>query len=191
LTVPLQAIVFNLLSVGATWGIIVLACIPFGLSMDCHVFILSRIREHYDTFHNNNESVPVGLKSTGKIITGAALIMVMIFGAFSTGSLLALQQVGFGLAVAVLLDATIVRSVLVSSVMTLLGDRNWWLPGRLNWLPDVRIEGERPMPAGAQQDDRVAVKTWSDVLRPHRRCVGTYGPQAHIAQRHTCCSTSI
>jgi RND superfamily putative drug exporter len=185
LVVPLQAIVFNLLSVGATWGIMVLVfskgflrdffgfhaspvieawipillfCILFGLSMDYHVFILSRIREHYDISHNNSESVAVGLKSTGKIITGAALIMVVIFGAFSTGSLLALQQVGFGLAIAVLLDATIVRSVLVPSVMTLLGDLNWWLPGWLNWLPDVRIEGEAPTPAGAQQDDRVAVE---------------------------------
>jgi len=169
LIVPLQAIVFNLLSVSATWGLMVLVfskgfmrdyfgyhpspvieawipillfCILFGLSMDYHVFLLSRIREHYDLTHNNSESVAVGLKSTGKIITGAALIMVVIFGAFSSGSLLALQQLGFGLAVAVLLDATIVRTVLVPSVMTLLGDRNWWLPGWLRWLPDLRIEGK-------------------------------------------------
>lgn len=173
LIVPLQAIVFNLLSIGATWGILVLVfqkgylidlfgfhkspvieswipillfSILFGLSMDYHVFILSRIREHYDLSHNNSESVAVGLKATGKIITGAALIMVVIFGAFSTGSLLALQQLGFGLAVAVLFDATIVRSILVPSVMTLLGDKNWWLPSWLNWLPDLRIEGETPAP---------------------------------------------
>jgi RND superfamily putative drug exporter len=184
LVVPLQAIVFNLLSVGATWGIMVLVfskgflldffgfhaspvieswipillfCILFGLSMDYHVFILSRIREHYDISHNNSESVAVGLKSTGKIITGAALIMVVIFGAFSTGSLLALQQLGFGLAVAVLLDATIVRSVLVPSVMTLLGDRNWWLPGWLSWLPDLRIEGEVPAPTPALAQERELV----------------------------------
>lgn len=177
LIVPLQAIVFNLLSVGATWGIMVMVfskgvlrdffgfhaslvieswipiflfCILFGLSMDYHVFILSRIREHYDITHDNRESVAVGLRSTGKIITGAALIMVVVFGAFATGSMLALQQLGFGLAVAVLLDATIVRSVLVPSVMTLLGDRNWWLPGWLTWLPDLRIEGEPQAPTRAQ-----------------------------------------
>jgi len=171
LVVPLQAIIFNLLSVGATWGLMVLVfskgflrdffgyhpspiveswipillfCILFGLSMDYHVFLLSRIREHYDISHDNRESVAVGLKSTGKIITGAALIMVVIFGAFSTGSLLALQQLGFGLAVAVFLDATIVRSILVPSVMTLLGDWNWWLPSWLHWLPDLRIEGSAP-----------------------------------------------
>jgi RND superfamily putative drug exporter len=177
LVVPLQAIVFNLLSVGATWGIMVMVfskgvlrdlfgfhvspvieswipillfCILFGLSMDYHVFILSRIREHYDISHDNRESVAVSLRSTGIIITGAALIMVVVFGAFATGSMLALQQLGFGLAVAVLLDATIVRSVLVPSAMMLLGDRNWWLPGWLGWLPDLRIEGEPQLPSGAQ-----------------------------------------
>jgi RND superfamily putative drug exporter len=173
IVVPIQAIIFNLLSVGATWGAMVLVfskgflrdalgytaspvieswipillfCILFGLSMDYHVFILSRIREHYDLSHDNSESVAIGLRTTGKIITGAALIMVVVFGAFSTGSLLALQQMGFGLAVAVFLDATIVRSVLVPSVMTLVGDRNWYLPSWLSWLPDVRIEGEPPVP---------------------------------------------
>lgn len=171
--VPLQAIVFNLLSVGATYGVLVLVfskgfmrdllgynaspvveswipillfCILFGLSMDYHVFILSRIREHYDISGNNSESVAIGLRTTGKIITGAAMIMVVVFGAFSTGRLLALQQLGFGLAVSVFLDATIVRSVLVPSIMTIVGDRNWWLPSWLNWLPDIRIEGEPPVP---------------------------------------------
>ncbi|HWV35511.1 MAG TPA: MMPL family transporter, partial [Thermomicrobiales bacterium] len=130
---------------------ILLFCILFGLSMDYHVFIVSRIREHYDISRDNHESVAIGLRSTGKIITGAALIMVVVFGAFSTGSMLALQQLGFGLAVAVFLDATIVRSVLVPSVMTLLDDRNWWLPRWLHWLPDLRIEGEAPVPT-AQGD---------------------------------------
>lgn len=178
LIVPIQAIIFNLLSVGSTWGIMVLVfskgfmrdllgydaspiieswipillfCILFGLSMDYHVFLLSRIREHYDLSHNNHDSVALGLRSTGKIITGAALIMVVVFGAFSTGSLLALQQLGFGLAVSVFLDATIVRSVLVPSVMTLLGDRNWWLPRWLEWLPDVRIEGEPAVPVSGEE----------------------------------------
>lgn len=177
--VPVQAIIYNLLSVGATWGILVgvfskgwgrdllgysaspiieswapilLFCVLFGLSMDYHVFILSRIREHYDISHNNRESVAVGLRTTGKIITGAALIMVVVFGAFSMGSMLALQQLGFGLAVAVLIDATLIRSVLVPAVMTIVGDRNWYLPSWLNWLPDLRIEGDAPTPPGEQAE---------------------------------------
>lgn len=178
--VPIKAMVYNLLSVGAAWGItvavfskgigrdllgytaspvieswqpILLFCILFGLSMDYHVFILSRIREHYDISHNNAESVAVGLRSTGRIITGAALIMVVVFGAFSQGSMLALQQLGFGLAVAVALDATVIRSVLVPSLMTIVGDTNWWLPKWLEWLPDVRIEGEAPHePTAAERD---------------------------------------
>jgi RND superfamily putative drug exporter len=170
IVVPLKAILFNLLSVGAAWGIMVavfsfgigrdllgynespiiemwlpilMFCVLFGLSMDYHVFIVSRIREHYDISHNNHESVAVGLRSTGKIITGAAAIMVVVFGAFSMGSMLSIQQLGFGLAVAIALDATIIRSVLVPSVMTLAGDWNWYLPKWLDWLPDLRIEGDR------------------------------------------------
>jgi RND superfamily putative drug exporter len=179
LVVPIKAILYNLLSVGAAWGIMVLVfskglmrdffgytaspvieswlpillfCILFGLSMDYHVFILSRIREHYDISKNNAESVAVGLRSTGRIITGAALIMVVVFGAFSKGSMLALQQLGFGLAVAVLIDATIIRSILVPSIMTIVGDTNWWLPKWLEWLPDIRIEGEVPSPP--EEDDK-------------------------------------
>lgn len=167
--VPLQAIVFNILSVGAAWGIMVsvfaygfardllgynesqivemwlpilMFCILFGLSMDYHVFIVSRIREHYDISHDNHEAVAVGLRATGRIITGAAAIMVVVFGAFSLGSMLAIQQMGFGLAVAVAIDATLIRSVLVPAVMTICGDRNWYLPKWLGWLPDLRIEGD-------------------------------------------------
>src|SRR5690606_7661571 len=178
---PLQAIIYNLLSVGATWGVIVLVfskgfmrdllgynaspvieswapillfCILFGLSMDYHVFLLSRIREHYDISRNNAESVAVGLRTTGRIITGAAAIMVVIFGAFSQGSMLALQQLGFGLAIAVLIDATVIRSVLVPALMTIVGDRNWWLPKWLSWLPDLRIEGEAPAPPTAKTDEQ-------------------------------------
>ena len=90
-----------------------LFCVLFGLSMDYHVFLLSRIREHYDLTGDNKESVAVGLQSTAKLITGAALIMVVVFAGFASGRLVLLQQVGFGLAVAILIDATIVRSVLV------------------------------------------------------------------------------
>jgi uncharacterized membrane protein YdfJ with MMPL/SSD domain len=172
LVVPLQ-----LLSVGANWGIMVMVfpsgvlrgffgfhasrviepwipillfCILFGLSMDYHVSILSRLREHDDITHDNRESVAVGVQSTGKIITGAALIMGVVFGAFATGSMLALQQLEFGLAVAVLLDATIVRSVLVPSVMTLLADRNWWCRHGLRGCPISASRASRRLPLDAQ-----------------------------------------
>jgi RND superfamily putative drug exporter len=168
LVVPAKAIVMNLLSVGAAYGLLVLVfqkgylhnllgfdktptieawipiflfCVLFGLSMDYHVFLLSRIREHYDQTHRNQESVAVGLQSTARIITGAALIMVAVFVGFAAGRLVMLQQVGFGLAVAVFLDATVVRSILVPASMRLLGDWNWYLPSWLKWLPDLRVEG--------------------------------------------------
>jgi RND superfamily putative drug exporter len=115
--------------------------ILFGLSMDYHVFLLSRIRERFDVTGDNTESVAYGLRTTGALITGAAAIMVAVFGGFAAGSLVALQQMGFGLAVAVALDATIVRSVLVPATMRLLGDRNWYLPSWLEWLPEVNIDG--------------------------------------------------
>ncbi|MBF8299328.1 MAG: hypothetical protein HW397_377, partial [Dehalococcoidia bacterium] len=174
LVVPVKAILLNLLSVGATYGLMVLvfqhgvgasllgftpapviqAWIPlflfsvlFGLSMDYHVFLLSRIRERFDKTGDNEEAVSFGLRTTGGIITGAALIMVAIFAGFASGQLVTFQQVGFGLAVAVLLDATIVRSILVPASMKLLGRRNWYLPKALAWLPVVGAEG-----AGAEKD---------------------------------------
>ena len=174
LVVPLKAIFMNLLSVGAAYGLIVLvfqkgigngllgfqqvdiveAWIPlflftvlFGLSMDYHVFLLSRIRERYDQIGDNTEAVAFGIRSTGRLITGAALIMVAVFAGFASGSLVGLQQVGFGLAVAVLLDATIVRSVLVPASMKLLGRTNWYLPSILQWLPRATVEAREPAPA--------------------------------------------
>jgi RND superfamily putative drug exporter len=171
IVVPLKAIVMNLLSVGAAYGLIVLvfqkgfladelglrqvdtieAWLPlflfsvlFGLSMDYHVFLLSRIREHFDKTGDNAESVAYGLRTTGALITGAAIIMVAVFGGFASGDLVMLQQMGFGLAVAVFLDATVVRSVLVPASMRLLGDLNWYLPSWLRWLPDVKVEGTEP-----------------------------------------------
>jgi len=172
LVVPLKAIIMNLLSVGAAYGMLVLvfqegvgaglfgfkqtdvieAWIPlflfavlFGLSMDYHIFLLSRIKERYDMTGDNPGSVAFGLASTGAIITGAALIMVAVFGGFAAGDLVMFQQMGFGLAVAVILDATIVRSILVPAAMKLLGDKNWYLPSWLSWLPQIHIEG-RPEP---------------------------------------------
>ncbi|MCC6790334.1 MAG: MMPL family transporter [Thermomicrobiales bacterium] len=166
--VAAKAIAMNLLSVGAAYGLLVwvvqegnltglfgfqqvdaieawlplfLFSVLFGLSMDYHVFLLSRIREHYDQSTRNAESVAVGLQATAKIITGAALIMVAVFSGFASGQLTFMQQMGFGLGVAVLLDATIVRSILVPAAMALLGDRNWYLPSWLHWLPDLRVEG--------------------------------------------------
>ena len=167
IVIPVKAIIMNLLSVGATYGLLVLvfqkgvgsdllgfqhaevidAWIPlflfsilFGLSMDYHVFLLSRIREHYDETGNNAQAVAYGLQSTGGMITGAALIMVAVFGGFAAGETIINQQVGFGLAVAVFLDATLVRSVLVPASMDVLGRGNWYLPSWLSWLPDLRVE---------------------------------------------------
>lgn len=176
IVVPATAILMNLLSVGAAYGVLVLVfqrghltgllgfdqapvieawipiflfCVLFGLSMDYQVFLLSRIREYYDQTGQNRESVAHGVESTARIITGAALIMVVVFLGFSTGRLVFLQQVGFGLAVAILLDATIVRTILVPAVMRILGDWNWYLPTWLEWLPDLRIEGTPPAPDAA------------------------------------------
>jgi uncharacterized membrane protein YdfJ with MMPL/SSD domain len=126
------------------WLPLFLFSILFGLSMDYHVFLLSRIREEYDKTHDNTESVAYGLRTTAGIITGAALIMVAVFIGFAAGRLGPLQQMGFGLAVAVFMDATIVRTLLVPATMRLLGDRNWYLPRWLQWLPRVNVEGREP-----------------------------------------------
>ncbi len=179
IVIPVKAIVMNLLSVGAAYGLIVLvfqhgfgagqlglqqsdqigAFLPiflfavlFGLSMDYHVFLLSRIQERFLKTRDNRGSVSYGLRSTAHIITGAAAIMMMVFGGFALGDMVELQQVGFGLAVAVLLDATIVRSILVPASMEMLGEWNWYFPTWLNWLPRITVEGPReqyePAPQG-------------------------------------------
>ncbi|MCL6105751.1 MAG: MMPL family transporter [Actinobacteria bacterium] len=167
--VPLKAVFMNLLSVGAAYGLIVIvfqkgvgaglfgfrqvssveAWVPlflfsvlFGLSMDYHVFLLGRIKEHYNRTGDNSASVAIGLRFTGRIITGAALIMVAVFSGFASGQLVMFQQMGFGLGVAILLDATLVRSILVPAAMKLLGDRNWYLPRWLRWMPDFGIGSE-------------------------------------------------
>jgi len=124
-----------------SWLPLFLFSILFGLSMDYQVFLLTRIREEYDRTGDNAEAVAFGLRTTGGIITGAAIIMVAVFAAFSAGRIAGLEQMGFGLAVAVFLDATIVRSILVPSAMKLLGDRNWYLPSWLQWLPKIDVEG--------------------------------------------------
>jgi putative drug exporter of the RND superfamily len=126
------------------WLPLFLFSVLFGLSMDYHVFLLTRIREEYDKTHNNTESVAYGLRTTAGIITGAAIIMVVVFTGFASGRLGPFQQMGFGLAVAVFMDATIVRSLLVPSTMRLLGDLNWYLPSWLQWLPKLNVEGHEP-----------------------------------------------
>jgi putative drug exporter of the RND superfamily len=131
------------------WLPLFLFSILFGLSMDYHVFLLTRIREEYDKTHDNTEAVAYGLRTTGGIITGAAIIMVVVFTGFASGRLGPLQQMGFGLAVAVFMDATIVRCLLVPSAMRLLGDWNWYLPRWLEWLPKLNVEGHEPEPEPA------------------------------------------
>jgi len=175
LVVPIKAIVLNLLSVGAAYGILKLVfqdgrlegvldyrsvggitswlplflfVILFGLSMDYHVFILSRVREAVDGGMSTDKAVAHGIKSTAGVVTSAAAVMVAVFAIFATLSGLAFKQMGVGLAAAVLIDATIVRAVLLPATMTLLGERNWYLPKRLSWLPKLGHEPEpEPEPA--------------------------------------------
>jgi uncharacterized membrane protein YdfJ with MMPL/SSD domain len=169
IVVPIKAIALNLLSVAAAYGLLVLvfqhglgkellgfsetgpitAWIPlflfvvlFGLSMDYHVFILSRVREAYDRGMSTENAVSFAIKNTAGVVTSAALIMVGVFSIFGTLSFIEMKQMGVGLAFAVLLDATIIRGVLLPATMKLLGDRNWWLPERLGWLPRIQHEGE-------------------------------------------------
>jgi putative drug exporter of the RND superfamily len=175
LLVPLKAVVMNLLSIGAAYGVVVavfqwgwgasligvgrqgpieawapmmLFAIVFGLSMDYEVFLLSRMKEEYDRTHDNANAVADGLASTARVITAAALIMFCVFSAFVLGDDRSLKLFGLGLAVAVLVDATVVRMVLVPATMELLGDRNWWFPHWLDRiLPRVHIEGKHaPVP---------------------------------------------
>ena len=168
ITISIASIIMNLLSVGASYGLLVLVfqkgfminffgfeqvdqlefwlplfmfSILFGLSMDYHVFMLSRIKEHFDESGSSDESVAFGLRRTASIITGAALIMVAVFGGFALGEIAFFQSMGFGLGAAVLIDATVVRSILVPSVMKILGNKAWYLPGFLHWLPNISIEG--------------------------------------------------
>jgi putative drug exporter of the RND superfamily len=132
------------------WLPLFLFSVLFGLSMDYNVFLLSRIREHYLRTGDNAAAVAFGLSRTGGIITGAALIMVAVFGGVALGNLAMMQQMGFGLAVAVFLDATVVRCLLVPGVMKLLGGANWYLPRWLSWLPDLSAGVPEELPARPQ-----------------------------------------
>jgi uncharacterized membrane protein YdfJ with MMPL/SSD domain len=180
LVVAATSIVLNLLSVGAAYGLVILvflhgigsgllgfqkvgaieAWVPlflfsvlFGLSMDYQVFLLSRIKERYDQTGSTTEAVTHAVASTARLITGAALIIVAVFAGFAMGDLVMFQQMGFGVAVALLIDATIIRSVLLPAAMGLLDSWNWYLPRWLEWLPRIQIEADRreehvPLPSG-------------------------------------------
>ena len=177
IVIPIKAIVLNLLSIGAAYGVLVLVfqegygedllgftsnggvtswlplflfVILFGLSMDYHVFILSRVREAYDGGMSTPEAVRHGISTTAGTVTSAALVMVFVFSVFITLTFLDFKEMGVGLAVAVLIDATIVRGVLLPASMKVLGDWNWYLPKWLEWLPHAqrsrsrRIRSRRP-----------------------------------------------
>src|SRR3954452_11487809 len=187
IVIPIKAIVLNLLSVGAAYGVLVLVfqkgwgesllgfkstgaiepflplntpgpmgrflplflfVILFGLSMDYHVFILSRVREAVDRGMSTDDAVAHGIKSTAGVVTSAALVMVAVFGSFALGSDQVAKQIGVGLAAAILIDATIVRGILLPATMKLLGNWNWYLPRRLGWLPKFAHEPQAvPVPA--------------------------------------------
>jgi len=169
IVIPLKAILLNLLSVGAAYGVVVwvfqeghlqsllgfestgavtswlplfLFVVLFGLSMDYHVFILTRVREAYDNGATTSEAVSRGIKSTASVVTAAAIVMIAVFSIFATLSAVEFKQFGVGLAVAILIDATIVRGVLLPAFMKLLGDWNWYLPRSLEWLPRLGPGGE-------------------------------------------------
>jgi RND superfamily putative drug exporter len=173
--IPAKAILMNLLSVAAAYGVVVaifqwgwgeglldfnsnggvaawlpmfLFVILFGLSMDYHVFILSRVREYYDRGLDTEHAVAKGIKSTAGVVTSAAVVMVLVFGVFALMPLVDMKEMGIGLAAAILIDATIVRAVLLPATMKLLGKWNWYLPTWLEWLPSLEHE-RSPEPAPA------------------------------------------
>jgi uncharacterized membrane protein YdfJ with MMPL/SSD domain len=167
IVIPLKAIALNMLSVGSAYGLLTLvfqhgfgksigltegpiaAWLPlflfvvlFGLSMDYHVFILTRVREAYDRGMSTGDAVAHGIKSTAGVVTSAAIVMVGVFSMFALSPEAAMQQLGIGLGAAVLIDATIIRGILLPATMKLLGDLNWYLPSKLGWLPKVATEPE-------------------------------------------------
>jgi RND superfamily putative drug exporter len=190
LLVPLKAVIMNLLSIGAAYGVIValfqwgwlsdltsvqpgpietwvpmmLFAVVFGLSMDYEVFLLSRVREEYARTGDNAESVARGLAGTGRVITSAALIMIAVFLSFVASPVPSLKMLGLGLAVAIAIDATLVRMVLVPATMALLGKANWWLPAWLDRaLPHLTIEG--PDDSTYVDDEPVTPKAEELVVR--------------------------
>ena len=187
--VPLKAVIMNLLSIGAAYGVVValfqwghlsditgvqpapiepwapmmLFAIVFGLSMDYEVFLLSRVREEWHRTGDSRTSVADGLAATAKVITAAALIMTAVFGAFILDPQIFLKIIGIGMAAAVVIDATVIRLVLVPATMELLGDRNWWIPAWLDrLLPHLELERAAPAPLPAHLVPFPAVSLESD-----------------------------
>ena len=183
LTIAITSILLNLLSVGAAYGVLtmvfqhgwgaglvgaegvgaIVAWLPlflfvilFGLSMDYHVFVVSRIKEARAQGRNTADAISHGVITTAGVVTSAAVIMVAVFSIFGTLSMQSMKQMGVGLATAVLIDATIIRGVLLPAVMSLLGERNWHFPKALRWLPDLEKEEPRPVPTGSVPPPRPA-----------------------------------
>ncbi|MFF1907688.1 MMPL family transporter [Kitasatospora sp. NPDC058218] len=196
LAVAATAVVLNLLSVGAAYGVLTLVfqhgvgasllgtagvgaveswvplflfVILFGLSMDYHVFVVSRIKEGHDLGLPTRDAVAHGIRSTAGVVTSAAVIMVAVFAVFGTLSMQAMKQMGVGLAVAVLIDATLIRAVLLPAVMTLLDERNWYLPSWLRWLPDLSHGGSVPPAGGPVQGGGAATAPVGSERSRHRR----------------------
>ncbi len=192
IVIPIKAIVLNLLSVGAAYGVLVwifqeghlesllgfqsngaivawmplfLFVVLFGLSMDYHVFILTRIREAYDRGRPTEEAVTHGIKTTAGVVTSAAVVMISVFAIFATLSLLIFKELGVGLAVAVLIDATVIRGVLLPATMKLLGDWNWYLPKWLEWIPRVGPAKGTDLPP-APEGPASGSKTGPEPIRP-------------------------
>ncbi len=211
IVVALKAIVLNCLSVAAAYGILVLVfqhgvgkgllgftdtsgispviplllfVILFGLSMDYHVFIVSRIRERFQRGATMDEAISDGIRSTASVVTSAAVVMVCVFAVFATLSMLFFKQFGVGLAAAILIDATIVRGVLLPATMKLLGDRNWYLPAWLEWLPHFdHGELEIDERAGAGGGVAHAEAEASARLRPYHRPPADRDPGARARVR--------
>ena len=189
IVVPIKAIILNLLSVGASYGVLVLVfqhhwaqgvlnfrsdgaiiswlplflfVVLFGLSMDYHVFILSRVREGVDSGKSTDEALRYGISRTAGVVSAAALVMVGVFSLFGTASALDLKEAGVGMTVAVLVDATVVRGVLLPATMKLLGERNWYLPGWLAWLPRTTVEGASHDHTGSLNEPRPALVRAAD-----------------------------
>ncbi len=198
IVIPIKAIVLNLLSVGAAYGVLVLIfqkgnlesllnftsvggvtdwlplflfVILFGLSMDYHVLILSRVRESYESGMRTEDAVAHGIRATASVITSAAIVMVAVFAIFATLGMLDFKMMGVGLAVAVFIDATVVRAVLLPATMKLLGDWNWYLPRWLEWLPRFGREVPPPGQAGRSRGDRERA-----MVSAQRTSEPTHGP---------------
>jgi uncharacterized membrane protein YdfJ with MMPL/SSD domain len=176
IVIATKAVLLNLLSIAAAYGVLVLVfqhgwgknllgfeftggidpflpillfVILFGLSMDYHVFILSRVREAHDRGASTDDAIAYGVKSTAGVVTSAAIVMVAVFSIFGTLQAMIFKQFGVGLAVAVLIDATIIRAILLPASMKLLGEWNWYLPKWLEWLPHFEHGAEEPEPVSA------------------------------------------